>query len=514
MSFAQLNLSAEIIRAIADQGYTEPTPIQTQAIPPILAGKDIMGGAQTGTGKTAGFTLPMLHRLQPGASTSASPARHPIRALILVPTRELAVQVYESVKAYGKYLPLRCSAIYGGVDIDPQIKALRAGVEILVATPGRLIDHIQQKTLTLSKLEILILDEADRMLDMGFLPDIKRILTLLPPQRQSLMFSATFSGEIKKLANTLLKDPVLIEVARQNSIAELITHVVYPVSRTRKRELLTYLIKSQDLKQVLVFVRTKHGASRLAQQLERDGITATAIHGDKSQPQRTQALAEFKEGIASVLVATDVAARGLDIEDLPHVVNFELPTTPEDYIHRIGRTGRAGTKGDAISLVCEDEQELLNGIEKLLKFKLDSRVITGFEADTKLDQGGESQRGQVRDAHRGEAARSGQKKPVEPHPAAAEKSKSPLPSDGQSSRGQAELKSYRGRSRMSGGKPKGVEDPLFTQPYIPSQPTSPAPSIPQPTDSLSHYHRPGRHNKPLAALFRPRPPDKPKQDES
>jgi ATP-dependent RNA helicase RhlE len=279
MSFAQLNLSAEIIRAIADQGYTEPTPIQTQAIPPILAGKDIMGGAQTGTGKTAGFTLPMLHRLQPGASTSASPARHPIRALILVPTRELAVQVYESVKAYGKYLPLRCSAIYGGVDIDPQIKALRAGVEILVATPGRLIDHVQQKTLTLSKLEILILDEADRMLDMGFLPDIKRILTLLPPQRQSLMFSATFSGEIKKLANTLLKDPVLIEVARQNSIAELITHVVYPVSRTRKRELLTYLIKSQDLKQVLVFVRTKHGASRLAQQLEKDGITATAIHG-------------------------------------------------------------------------------------------------------------------------------------------------------------------------------------------------------------------------------------------
>lgn len=516
MSFAQLNLSPEILRAIADQGYTEPTPIQNQAIPPILDGKDIMGGAQTGTGKTAGFTLPMLHRLQPGASTSASPARHPIRALILVPTRELAVQVYESVKAYGKYLPLRCSAIYGGVDIDPQIKALRAGVEILVATPGRLIDHVQQKTLTLSKLEILILDEADRMLDMGFLPDLKRILTLLPPQRQSLMFSATFSGEIKKLANTLLKDPVLIEVARQNSIAELITHVVYPVSRIRKRELLTYLIKSQDLKQVLVFVRTKHGASRLAQQLEKDGITATAIHGDKSQPQRTQALAEFKEGVASVLVATDVAARGLDIEDLPHVVNFELPTTPEDYIHRIGRTGRAGTKGDAISLVCEDEQELLDGIEKLLKFKISSRVIPGFEADVKLDQRGESQHGQASgDVHRRDAAQAGQKTPVESRPARAGKTKSPFPLDGrQPSPDRAEPKSYRGRAGTSGGKHKGIEDPLFTQPYIPSSPNSLAPSIPQPTDSNLHYQRPGRPIKPLAALFRPRPPGKPKQDES
>jgi ATP-dependent RNA helicase RhlE len=515
MSFAQLNLSTEILRAIADQGYTEPTPIQTQAIPPILDGKDIMGGAQTGTGKTAGFTLPMLHRLQPGASTSASPAKHPIRALILVPTRELAVQVYESVKAYGKYLPLRCSAIYGGVDIDPQIKALRAGVEILVATPGRLIDHLQQKTLTLSKLEILILDEADRMLDMGFLPDLKRILTLLPPQRQSLMFSATFSGEIKKLANTLLKDPVLIEVARQNSIAELITHVVYPVSRIRKRELLTYLIKSQDLKQVLVFVRTKHGASRLAQQLEKDGITATAIHGDKSQPQRTQALAEFKEGVASVLVATDVAARGLDIEDLPHVVNFELPTTPEDYIHRIGRTGRAGTKGDAISLVCEDEQELLDGIEKLLKFKISSRVITGFEANMKLDQRGESLRGQVREAYPGEAVHAGQKKPAAPHPARAGKNKSPFPLEGgQPSSDRGEPKSYRGRPATSGGKRKGIEDPLFTQPYTPSSTNSLTPSTPSPTDSHLHYQRPGRQNKPLAALFRPRPPDKPKQDGS
>ena len=321
MSFAQLNLSPEILRAIADQGYTEPTPIQAQAIPLILEGKDIMGAAQTGTGKTAGFTLPMLSRLQPGASASASPARHPIRSLILVPTRELAVQVYESVKTYSKYLPLRCAVVYGGMDMQPQTKDLRAGVEILVATPGRLLDHIQQKTMSLSKVEILILDEADRMLDMGFLPDIKRILALLPQQRQSLMFSATFSEEIKKLANTLLRDPELIEVARRNSIAELITHVVHPVSRTRKRELLADLIKSADLKQVLVFVRTKHGASRLAEQLERDGITATAIHGDKTQPQRTEALTQFKQGIVRALVATDVAARGLDIQTLGAVIN-------------------------------------------------------------------------------------------------------------------------------------------------------------------------------------------------
>ena len=457
----------------------------------------------------------MLHRLQPDASTSASPARHPIRALILVPTRELAIQVYESVKAYGKYIPLRCSAIYGGVDIEPQIKALRAGVEILVATPGRLIDHVQQKTLTLGKLEILVLDEADRMLDMGFLPDIKRILTLLPAQRQSLMFSATFSGEIKKLANTLLNDPVLIEVARQNSIAELITHVVYPVARTRKRDLLTHLIKSQDLKQVLVFVRTKHGASRLAQQLERDGITATAIHGDKSQPQRTQALAEFKEGAARVLVATDVAARGLDIEDLPHVVNFELPTTPEDYIHRIGRTGRAGTKGDALSLVCDDEQELLNGIEKLLKFKINSEVIPGFEADMEADQRGEPRRGQVTDAYRREAFQGGQKKSVELRPGRAEKTKPPFPLDGRHpSRDRGEHKTYRDRTGTSGGKYKVSEDPLFTQPYIPSPTSSLAPPIPQPTESHSNYYRPGRPNQPLAALFRPRPRAKPTQDGS
>lgn len=510
MSFDQLNLSPEILRAIADQGYTEPTPIQAQAIPPILEGKDIMGGAQTGTGKTAGFTLPMLHRLQPHANTSVSPAKHPIRALILVPTRELAAQVYESVKTYGKYLPLKCAVVYGGVNIDPQVKELRAGVEILVATPGRLLDHIEQKTMNLSRIEILILDEADRMLDMGFMPDIKRILALIPPQRQSLMFSATFSDEIKKLADKLLKQPVLIEVARRNSITELVTHVVHRVDRERKRELLTHLIKSQDLKQVLVFVRTKHGAGRLAQQLERDGITATAIHGDKSQPQRTQALAEFKEGAVRVLVATDVAARGLDIEDLPHVVNFELPTTPEDYVHRIGRTGRAGTKGDAISLVCEDEHELLEGIEKLLKIKLNVETVAGFEAETPRHP-----KGPVEDRHRpnrNEPARPEQKKQSESrrHPAEAHPS----------SRSR-DLKKHEGSGEYRpGGRAKQPEDPLFTQPYTPSvkpSDTASAPSNGTASASIggkpSDHLRRGQQTKPLPALFMPRVLPKTKQDE-
>ena len=499
MSFDQLGLSAEILRAIVDQGYTEPTPIQAQAIPPILEGKDIMGGAQTGTGKTAGFTLPMLHRLQPHANTSVSPARHPIRALVLVPTRELAAQVYESVKVYGKYLPLRCAVVYGGVNMDPQVKDLRAGVEILVATPGRLLDHVQQKTMNLSKVEILVLDEADRMLDMGFLPDIKRILALMPDQRQSLMFSATFSEEIKKLADKLLKQPILIEVARRNSISELVTHVVHPVERDRKRELLAHLIKSHDLKQILIFVRTKHGASRLAQQLERDGITATSIHGDKSQPQRTQALAEFKQGTVRALVATDVAARGLDIEELPHVVNFELPTTPEDYIHRIGRTGRAGTKGDAISLVCEDENELLEGIEKLLKFKLKVEIAAGFEPGT-AHREAESVHAPTHKRH--ERTKPEQKQRAEP----------PF------GRGNPRME---GPAHGHGGRSKAPQDPLFSQPYEMS--ARPAADKPPYVDgkaaSLSatgerparpHY---GHQKKPLPALFMPPLLDKPKQNE-
>jgi ATP-dependent RNA helicase RhlE len=494
MSFDQLGLSAEILRAIVDQGYTEPTPIQAQAIPPILEGKDIMGGAQTGTGKTAGFTLPMLHRLQPHANTSVSPARHPIRALVLVPTRELAAQVYESVKAYGKYLPIRCAVVYGGVNMDPQVKDLRAGVEILVATPGRLLDHVQQKTMNLSKVEILVLDEADRMLDMGFLPDIKRILALMPEQRQSLMFSATFSEEIKKLADKLLKQPILIEVARRNSISELVTHVVHPVERERKRELLAHLIKSHDLKQLLVFVRTKHGASRLAQQLERDGITATSIHGDKSQPQRTQALAEFKQGTVRALVATDVAARGLDIEDLPHVVNFELPTTPEDYIHRIGRTGRAGTKGDAISLVCEDENELLEGIEKLLKFKLKVEIAAGFEPGTAHRKAESVHAASAHKRH--EQVKPESKHRTESHSGRSNETRPVPPAHGQI-----------GRSRAP-------QDPLFSQPYTPAaRPAAGTTTLPATTQEQPTHSRHGHQKKPLPALFMPPLLDKSNQNE-
>jgi ATP-dependent RNA helicase RhlE len=516
MSFAQLNLSAEILEAISDQGYTEPTPIQFQAIPPILAGKDLMGAAQTGTGKTAGFTLPMLSRLQPYANSSMSPARHPIRALILVPTRELAVQVYESVKTYGKYISLKCAAVYGGVDMAPQVKDLRAGVEILVATPGRLLDHIEQKTMNLSKVEILVLDEADRMLDMGFLPDIKRIIALIPPQRQSLLFSATFSEEIKKLANKLLKEPALIEVARRNSITDLITHVLYQVARDRKRELLTHLIKSNDLRQVLIFVRTKHGASRLAQQLEKDHITATAIHGDKTQPQRLQALTDFKQGRVRALVATDVAARGLDIEDLPYVVNFELPTTPEDYIHRIGRTGRAGTKGNAISLASEDERELLEGIESLLKFKLKVERIAGFERETPLDVDVSfSRQGRERAGDKAQELKNKQGKSFVSRPP-----------DAQSSSGYRASKNYKGSKtsfepgQRQAARSKAPEDPLFSQPYTPSKSSSDKSAIVQPREiaasaALSNKStnlRNRQQTRAVAALFMPPARLKPGKD--
>ncbi|MDT3736384.1 MAG: DEAD/DEAH box helicase [Denitratisoma sp.] len=379
MTFEELGLLPELLKAVADAGYTEPTPIQAQAIPVVLAGKDVMGGAQTGTGKTAGFVLPLLQRLARHASTSPSPARHPVRALILTPTRELAMQVHESVQTYGKYIPLRDLVVYGGVDIKPQTEALRRGVEIVVATPGRLLDHVQQKSVNFNSVEVLVLDEADRMLDMGFIPDIKRILAMLPKERQSLLFSATFSEEIKKLADTMLKAPVLIEVARRNAVTETVTHRMHPVDQDNKRQLLAHLLKTSSLKQVLVFVGTKFGASRLAHYLEKQGIEATAIHGDKSQQQRTEALDDFKSGKARVLVATDVAARGLDIDDLPHVINFELPHVPEDYVHRIGRTGRAGKEGDATSLVCAEERGKLAEIEKLIKRPIEQVVVPGFE---------------------------------------------------------------------------------------------------------------------------------------
>jgi ATP-dependent RNA helicase RhlE len=382
MSFSQLGLAAELVRAVSEEGYSEPTPVQRQAIPVILAGRDVLAGAQTGTGKTAGFTLPLLHRLNTRTHTGM---RHHVRALILTPTRELAAQVAESVATYGRYLPLKSAAIFGGVNINPQITQLRRGVDILIATPGRLLDHIGQKTVDLSRLEILVLDEADRMLDMGFIRDIRRILALLPPigreGRQNLLFSATFSDEIRKLAGGLLHDPAHIEVARRNTTVETVAQVVHPVDRVRKSDLLSYLIGSRNWNQVLVFTRTKHGANKLATRLERDGISAAAIHGNKSQGARTRALADFKRGAVRVLVATDIAARGLDIDQLPHVVNFELPNVPEDYVHRIGRTGRAGNAGEAISLVCVDEHAFLRDIEKLIRREITREVIEGFAPD-------------------------------------------------------------------------------------------------------------------------------------
>jgi len=345
----------------------------------VLAGRDLLGAAQTGTGKTAGFALPILQRLAAKESASYSPARHPIRALIITPTRELAAQVEESVRTYGKHVKLKSTLVYGGVGIQPQIDALRRGVDILVATPGRLLDHVQQKTVDLRQVEILVLDEADRMLDMGFIHDIRKILALLPTQRQNLLFSATFPEEIRKLAGSFMKDPVTVEVARRNTPIELVAQVAHPVDSGRKRELLAHLVKANDWKQVLVFVKTKHGANRLAQQLERSGVEADAIHGNKSQNARTKALAQFKEGSMRVLVATDIAARGLDIEALPHVVNFDLPHVAEDYIHRIGRTGRAGSEGEAVSLVSHEDRPLLAAIERLMNRKVEQRVIAGFE---------------------------------------------------------------------------------------------------------------------------------------
>jgi ATP-dependent RNA helicase RhlE len=381
MRFLEIGLSAELLRAVEEQGYQEATPVQQQSIPLILEGRDILAGAQTGTGKTAGFTLPLLQRLQ--ASDPAGKQRR-IRALILVPTRELAAQVAESVRNYGRHLPFRAAVIFGGVNINPQISKLRKGVDIVVATPGRLLDHMQQGTIRLDAVDTLILDEADRMLDMGFIRDIRRVLKVLPDRRQNLLFSATFSREIRQLADELLNSPTEIQVARRNTTAERVMQIVHPVDRARKRELLSYLIGSGNWRQVLVFTRTKHGANRLAEQLVRDGLSADAIHGNKSQGARTRALADFKSGKVRVLVATDIAARGLDIDRLPHVVNFELPNVPEDYVHRIGRTARAGQDGHAVSLVCVDEKKLLADIERLLKTEIEQVVIPGHEPDPSI----------------------------------------------------------------------------------------------------------------------------------
>jgi ATP-dependent RNA helicase RhlE len=397
LTFDSLGLSADLLRTVAEEGYEEPTPVQAEAIPLILQGRDILAAAQTGTGKTAAFVLPILDRLRAHANTSFSPARHPVRVLILVPTRELAVQVDDSVRTYGRSVPLRSTVVYGGVPIEPQTKLLRAGVEILVATPGRLLDHVGQKAVNLSQVSILVLDEADRMLDMGFLPDLRKILALLPAQRQNLLFSATFDDEVRRLSTTILHDPVTVEVMPRNTAAEAVRQLVYPVDRDRKEALLSHLLRTYDLRQVLVFTRTKLAASRLAARLDREGLDAVAIHSDRSQPERTRALEGFKAGEIRVLVATDVAARGLDIEDLPVVVNFELPWNPQDYIHRIGRTGRAGATGEAISLVTIDEADLLRGVQRLLRRAIPWTVEDGFvpERDTEPRPiGGLSGRGQ------------------------------------------------------------------------------------------------------------------------
>jgi superfamily II DNA/RNA helicase len=375
VNFDNLGLAPELLKALAESGYTTPTPIQLQAIPVALAGGDVMAGAQTGTGKTAAFALPLLQKLLPLASTSTSPAKHPVRALILTPTRELAIQVEESIKAYAKHTQLRSLVVYGGVDIKTQTPHLKTGVEVLVATPGRLLDHIEQKTLQLNQVQMLVLDEADRMLDMGFMPDLKRILALLPKQRQNLMFSATFSNEIKKLADDFLTKPQLIEVARSNATNDNVTQKVYQVAQSDKEALLVQLLKDADAKQVIIFTKTKLTASRLSRSLTREGISSDAIHGDKNQQERIKALDAFKAGTVMALVATDVAARGLDISELPMVINYDIPSAPEDYVHRIGRTGRAGASGVAISFVSDDEEKYLVEIEKLIKRQIAKEII-------------------------------------------------------------------------------------------------------------------------------------------
>ena len=378
MSFTNLGLNDSLLKAIKDQGYDTPTPIQQQAIPIVIEGKDVLAAAQTGTGKTAGFTLPLLERL---SETHPKMGNKQIRVLVLTPTRELAAQVAESIKTYGKYMKYSSTVIFGGVGVNPQLATIRKGVDIVIATPGRLLDIASQKGIDFSALETLVLDEADRMLDMGFIHDIKKLMKMMPQKRQTLLFSATFSPEIKKLASGLLKNPVLVEVARENTTAEQISQVVHYVDKARKRELLSQLIKKNDWRQILVFTRTKHGANKLTKQLIEYGISAAAIHGNKSQGARTKALANFKAGEIRVLVATDIAARGIDIDQLPHVVNYELPNVPEDYVHRIGRTGRAGQQGEAVSLVCVDEHELLRNIERFTKSKIPKVEIEAFRPD-------------------------------------------------------------------------------------------------------------------------------------
>jgi ATP-dependent RNA helicase RhlE len=450
-----------LLRAVAEQGYTTPTPIQAQAIPVVLSGRDLLGAAQTGTGKTASFVLPILNKLNGNASNS--PARHPVRVLIVTPTRELAAQVEESVRTYGKYASLRSTLVFGGVGMQPQVDALRRGVDILVATPGRLLDHVQQKTVSLAHVEILVLDEADRMLDMGFIHDIRRILALLPATRQNLLFSATFPDEIRKLAASFMKSPATVEVARRNTPAELVAQVQHPVSHERKRELLAHLVSANDWRQVLVFVKTKHGANRLAQQLSRAGIEADAIHGNKAQNHRTRTLKRFKDNELRVLVATDIAGRGLDIEALPHVVNYDLPHVAEDYVHRIGRTGRAGAEGEAVSLVSHDERPLMAAIERLMNRKVEERTIPGFEPENR-GQSPNSPRPHQQPRHRQPQQRHTQPK-RHPHPQHTQpknrrpQQQRPRVSDRLSAEQEAQLVEARRRMAAEGEEPRSSREP-------------------------------------------------------
>ena len=469
-SFESLGLIPELLRAVAEQGYTETTPIQAQAIPLVLSGRDLLGAAQTGTGKTAGFTLPLLQRLAPLATKSFSPALHPVRCLILTPTRELAIQVHESVKAYGKHVPLRSFCVYGGVNINPQIEEMKRGVEILVATPGRLLDLIGQKAVNLGKVQILVLDEADRMLDMGFIPDIKRIIALIPPTRQTLLFSATFSDEIRKLSAQFLKDPATVEVARRNTPAEAVTQYVYHVEANRKRELLAQLVRKNDWEQVLVFTKTKHGANRLASQLQKDKINADAIHGNKSQNARIRALEDFKVGKVKVLVATDIAARGLDIEDLPHVVNYDLPHVPEDYVHRIGRTGRAGATGEALSLVCGEDRPLLGAIERLINKKIEVRRFEGFDSGAPR---AESRAEPAREKPQGEPRHRGEKKPQAPKAAQEPRGEGGGRRSRRERREEREPRFATSPPPRSSGNSGGMD---FSKPYEPSPSAAPAES--------------------------------------
>jgi ATP-dependent RNA helicase RhlE len=476
--FADFGLSPDILRALNDQGYVHPTPIQAEAIPVLLKGRDVMGAAQTGTGKTAGFALPIIQMLLAHSSTSTSPARHPVRALILTPTRELAVQVAENVKAYAQHTPLRSTVVFGGMDMKGQTVILKAGVEIVIATPGRLLDHIEQKNISLGQVQMLVMDEADRMLDMGFLPDLQRIINLLPKQRQNLMFSATFSPEIKKLANTFLTDPVTIEVARSNQTADKVTQVVYKVPENQKHALTAHILRQRELKQVIIFSNTKIGASRLAKGLEQEGMNAVAIHGDKTQQERMAALEAFKKGEIDILVATDVAARGLDITDLPCVINYDLPYNAEDYVHRIGRTGRAGASGDAISIYSDKDERLLADIEKLIKQTVRRGELTGFnpppsygdssERRPRRDDSG-SRDGASRDNSSGgsSASRDSSARAPSGRPAGA--------GSYGADRGERTDRAPRSASPYGSGRRDKV-DPWFLKPYEPAKSAAPAPA--------------------------------------